>query len=81
MTASPSFELYTQRNDKDPNFYHKDRQRSTIETNFLWINVKGQRIGLDTFYESIILNDSAKHISLLHYLACDKENVKRKTTD
>ena len=51
MTASPSFELYTQRNDKNPNSIAKT-ERSTSDTNFLWISVKDQRIDLDTFSES-----------------------------
>lgn len=81
MTVSSTFELYIRHNNKNQNFYHKDRQKSTIDGNFLWTCLKDQGIDLDTFYESIILNDSTKHISLLYHLACDKENVKRMTTD
>ena len=76
MTVSPTFELYIRHNNKNQNFYHKDRQKSTIEGNFLWTCVKDQGIDLDTFSESILLNGSTKHLSLLRYLACDKEKVK-----
>jgi hypothetical protein len=76
MTLSPMFELYVRHNNKNLNFYHKDRQKSTIDGNFLWVDVKGQRIDLETLSESIFLNNSTKHLSLLRYLACDKEKVK-----
>jgi len=76
MTVSPAFGLYRQLNNKNRGLYFKNQQKYTIDENFLWIDVKGQRIDLDTFSESILLNNSIKHLSLLHYLTYDKEKVK-----
>ena len=77
MMVSHTFGLYTQRDNKNEGLYCKNQQKHTMDRNFLWMDVKGQRIDLDTISESLLLNDSIKHLSLLHYLACDKEKVKQ----
>lgn len=43
-------------------------QKSEVGETPLWTYVKGERINLKILFESILLNDSIKHISLLRYL-------------
>jgi hypothetical protein len=39
----------------------------------LWTDIKGQRVNLDIFLESILLNGSLKHIALSSHLMSDNK--------
>lgn len=73
MMINPEFKVYIQYSklltihDKKNSGDKKSRNyeaRSTI----IWTYIKSQRIDLDVFFESILLNDSLKHVALLPYL-------------
>jgi hypothetical protein len=73
MTINPEFKVYA-KYSKLMSIYDEKITRTKksavdrIIPAILWTDIKGQRIDLDVFFESILLNGSLKHIALLSHL-------------